>query len=266
MGKINRICIIGAGHMGEAIAGGMISCSGILPENITVTARTRASLDRIAAKYPGISVSSDNAAAARGADLAVIAVKPWQTEAVAKEIGPALDYGHCTVASVAAGVSFRELSDWLRKGKEVPALARIIPNTAIALGQGTTFIAEQGVTADVCGEISGIFRKMGTVVAVGEEMMAEGTALASCGIAYGLKYIDAAIKGGIALGFGEKEARDIVISTMKGALALLETNGTMPQQEIDKVTTPGGYTFKGLSAMEECGFSEAVRQGLIKSV
>ena len=95
--------------MGEAIAGGMISCSGILPENITVTARTRASLDRIAAKYPGISVSSDNAASARSADLTVVAVKPWQTEAVAKEIGPVLDYGHCTVASVAAGVSFKRL-------------------------------------------------------------------------------------------------------------------------------------------------------------
>ena len=96
--------------------------------------------------------------------------------------------------------------------------------------------------------------------------MAAGTSLASCGIAYALKYLDAAIKGGERIGFGTEEARRIVLNTMKGAIALLDTNGTMPQTEIDKVTTPGGYTFKGLTAMEENGFSEAVMQGLLKSM
>ena len=56
------------------------------------------------------------------------------------------------------------------------------------------------------------------------------------------------------------------MSTMKGAIALLETYGTLPQQEIDKVTTPGGYTFRGLAAMEEKGFSDAVLSGLESSM
>ena len=46
----------------------------------------------------------------------------------------------------------------------------------------------------------------------------------------------------------------------------METNGTMPQTEIDKVTTPGGYTFRGLEAMEGHGFSDAVLQGLLHSM
>ena len=67
-------------------------------------------------------------------------------------------------------------------------------------------------------------------------------------------------------GVDSQEARDIVMSTMKGAIALLETYGTLPQQEIDKVTTPGGYTFRGLAAMEEKGFSDAVLSGLESSM
>lgn len=39
----------------------------------------------------------------------------------------------------------------------------------------------------------------------------------------------------------------------------------MPQQEIDKVTTPGGITLKGLEAMERGGFSAAVIDGLLAS-
>lgn len=40
-------------------------------------------------------------------------------------------------------------------------------------------------------------------------------------------------------------------------------HGTHPEQEIDRVTTPGGITIQGLNAMEEAGFSNAVIQGLI---
>lgn len=36
----------------------------------------------------------------------------------------------------------------------------------------------------------------------------------------------------------------------------------MPEVEIDKVTTPGGLTIKGLNAMEEAGFTSAVIKGL----
>ena len=266
MKRIERICIIGAGNMGGAIAGGIYGNPDFPHGNLTVTARTQATLDRMKSLYPGISVVQDNAAAVEGADLVIIAVKPWQIADVIDGIKQKLDYGTCTIASVVAGVSFAELTEMARKGDELPALLRIIPNTAIALKKSTTFMASCRVSEDISDEVSGLFGLMGEVIHIPEEKMAAGTSLASCGIAYALKYIDASIKGGEQIGFEAEEARRIVISTMKGALALLETNGTMPQTEIDKVTTPGGYTFKGLNAMEDNGFSEAVLQGLLKSM
>ena len=270
MGNIQKICIIGGGNMGRAIAGGIAANPGSGMKNIIVTARTRETLGKIEALGPAVKTSQDNTGAAAGADLVIIAVKPWQTRDVLEEIRPVLDYGKCTVASVVAGISFSELKDMLHKdtgdGNDMPGLMRIIPNTAIALGMSTTFIAASGVRPEIYKEVENIFGKMGEVVAVPEEMMPAGTALASCGIAYALKYLDAAIQGGTDIGFSQEEARKIVINTMKGAIALLETGGTSPQEEIGKVTTPGGYTAKGLAAMEEYGFQEAVMQGLLKSM
>ena len=57
------------------------------------------------------------------------------------------------------------------------------------------------------------------------------------------------------LGFDKEQAEKIVEYTVKGAAELLLSTGNAPQLEIDKVTTPGGMTQKGLAAMEEAGFS-----------
>ena len=92
--------------------------------------------------------------------------------------------------------------------------------------------------------------------------MTAGTALASCGIAFALRYIRAAIEGGIELGFYPKEAQEIVAQTVLGAARLLLESQNNPEVEIDKVTTPGGITIKGLNAMEQAGFTAAVINGL----
>jgi len=91
-------------------------------------------------------------------------------------------------------------------------------------------------------------------------------ALASCGIAYVMRYIRAASEGGVELGMYASDAKKIVMQTMLGAVKLLESTGNHPEAEIDKVTTPGGITIRGLNAMEANGFTTAVIEGLKASV
>jgi pyrroline-5-carboxylate reductase len=71
------------------------------------------------------------------------------------------------------------------------------------------------------------------------------------------------MRGGEALGLDRDKSLRIVMKTVDGALALLEANNTHPQTEIDKVTTPGGVTLKGLDRMEKGGFSQSVIDGLL---
>ena len=46
--------------------------------------------------------------------------------------------------------------------------------------------------------------------------------------------------------------------TLKGAAALIQNNDTHPSVEIDKVTTPGGITIKGINELEHNGFTSAI--------
>ena len=57
-------------------------------------------------------------------------------------------------------------------------------------------------------------------------------------------------------------AQKMVLQTLIGAASLLSSPGSHPESEIDKVTTPGGLTIRGLNAMEHSGFTSAVINGL----
>ena len=111
-------------------------------------------------------------------------------------------------------------------------------------------------------QILHIFQELGDAMLVEERLMGAGMALASCGIAYAMRYIRAATEGGVELGMYARDAQRIVQQTLRGAVELLEATGGHPEEEIDKVTTPGGITIRGLNAMEQNGFSNSVIQGL----
>ena len=250
-----KITIIGAGNMGGAIARAL---AVFMPAaDITVTARSAATLQKFTSA--GFNVTTDNVAAVADADMIIFAVKPWLMEEVLGGVAGSVDCQTQVVASVAAGISFKQMSSWIGG---VPAMFRIIPNTAIEVGSGVTFISSCNASAEQKLVVLDMFGRMGYALEVEEEMMAAGTALASCGIAYAMRYIKASAEGGQALGFAPDQARKIVEYTVKGAAELLLATGNDPQTEIDKVTTPGGMTMNGLAAMQESGFDAAVQNGL----
>ena len=94
-----------------------------------------------------------------------------------------------------------------------------------------------------------IFNEMGLAMLIPEEKLAAGTALTSCGIAYVLKYIQAAMQAGIEMGVYPKDAMRMVAQSVKGAAELILNNDTHPSVEIDKVCTPGGITIKGINEL-----------------
>ena len=125
-----------------------------------------------------------------------------------------------------------------------------------------TFIVPIGASEAETKTVVSIFDEMGNSLITDEAHLAAGTTLASCGIAYAMRYIRAASEGGVELGFKADDAKRIVMQTMKGAVELLETSGLHPEAAIDLVTTPGGVTIKGLNEMEHAGFTSAVIRGL----
>ena len=258
-----KIAIIGAGNMGGALARGLALGTLVQTSKIYLSNPSTPKLEALKREFPEINITTDNREAARVADIVVIAVKPWKVEEVLREITPDMDYTRQAVASMVGGLGIAELSAWLDRGDGVlPATYLIIPNTAIATMSSMTFIASARATEEQENKLLNIFNELGKAMLVDEEHIAAGTSLASCGIAYALRYIRAAMEGGVELGFRADDAKHIVMQTLRGAVDILEKNNTHPEVEIDRVTTPGGLTIKGLNAMEATGFTHSVIEGL----
>jgi pyrroline-5-carboxylate reductase len=255
-----KISIIGAGAMGGAMAEGLIKGDYIQNEDICVADPSRTMRDKFA--NMGITATPSNQLAAQGADVVCVVVKPWLVESVLKGIKEVLDYGRQLLIVVAAGVKSEQINSWLEKsGKQIP-LFLVIPNIAIAQLQSMTFIAPINADAQQSALVKELFDSMGRSIITEESHLAAGTTLASCGIAYAMRYIRAASEGGVELGFKADEAKQIVMQTMRGAVELLDASGLHPEAAIDLVTTPGGVTIKGLNEMEHAGFTSAVIRGL----
>lgn len=246
--------------MGGAMADGFIKSGAVKPADISVANPTAQKLEHFALQ--GASVTTDNKTAAEGADIIVIAVKPWLVEQVVNELKPVLNYTRQTIITVAAGISGSQFTAWLKKDDAVPQTFIVIPNTAIAVLASMTFIVPVNATADTTTTVKALFDNVGQTMVTDERHLSAGMTLASCGIAYAMRYVRAAAEGGVELGFKADMAKDIVLQTMKGAVELLQANGNHPEAEIDKVCTPGGLTIRGLNEMEHAGFTSAVIRGL----
>lgn len=250
-----RICIIGAGAMGGSVALGLLDKGVVEPWNLTVADPDLNKLKIFEER--GARIFSDNREAVKDADVVIIAVKPWIVKEVVGELLPDLS-ANTEAGVIAASVSGEELKEMF--SSDTPGrLSIVMPNTAIRIGQSMTFIVPVNGHPEIMTELFGF---LGSVKVIPERQLSAATALASCGIAYAMRYIRAATEGGVELGIPAEEAKEIVCQTIKGAADLLLSSGNNPEAEIDKVTTPGGLTIRGLNAMEREGFTNAVISGL----
>src|SRR5574344_1279304 len=223
-----KISVIGAGAMGGSFVEGLTKGDSFSVSNITVFEHFSS---------VGVSVTSDNNAAVSGADIVAVVVKPWLVEQVLKGIKDTINYGKQLLIVIAAGVSSAQVKEWMDKDGVTPHFFLVIPNIGIAQKASMTFIVPVDATETETKKISDIFDELGGSLVTEERLLAAGTTLASCGIAYAMRYVRASVEGGVELGFKAKDATKIVLQTVEGAVKLLQATGEHPESAIDKVTT-----------------------------
>lgn len=255
-----KLSIIGAGNMGGAIARGLSSIRQDI--SIAISNPSPAKLDAIKTEFPQTEIFTDNRKTIENADIILLAVKPWLIESVLNEIAEQVNFKHTILVSVAAGISLEQIASFLPCATKA-SIFQAMPNTAISVGQSMTFICHnENTTSEQIAQVKSIFDALGRCAIIEERLMPAATALCSCGIAFAMRYVRAATEGGVELGIYPNQAKEYVLQTLRGAVELLEATGNNPESEIDKVTTPGGITIRGLNAMEANGFTNAVIQGL----
>lgn len=239
--------------MGGAIARGLAKGSLVRVEDIRVSNPSPGKLEALKAEFPDMQVTADNGEAVAGADIVVLAVKPWMVGEVLHKLQ--LKETQMLI-SIAAGIKLGDL--WQLLGQKGNPLFRVIPNTAISEMQSMTLVSCSQASQEQIQLVLDVFSEMGLAMLIPEEKMAAATAMTSCGIAYALKYIQAAMQAGIELGVRPKDGMRMVAQSLKGAAELILANDTHPSVEIDKVCTPGGLTIKGINQLEHDGFTSAL--------
>lgn len=253
-----KITVIGAGNMGGALIHGWAK-SGKL-EQITVADKNEKLLSEFKAKYPSLVTTTDNREAVKGADVVVMVVKPWLMPVVVQEIKDVVDTERQVLVSDAANFTTEKLAEAFGRNGQ---FCYVIPNIAAEYGASMSFIAKgESATEETLSKVKSLYDLVGDTLAVAENLVAAGMMMASCGIAYVMRYVRAQMQAGCEMGFYPQQAKQIALQTMQGAVSLLKETGWHPEEAIDKVTTPGGVTIKGLNELDHAGFTSAVIRSL----
>jgi pyrroline-5-carboxylate reductase len=252
-----KTAIIGGGNIGRALAEGLIRAGVCKAEDITITRRHVSTLSDLESK--GFNITSNNVEAVKNSQAVFICVLPQQLDAALSEISNAIDLQNQLVVSVVTGAHTQVFQEKL--GKEL-RIIRAMPNTAMKVGESMTCLSAVNATPSDLQLEEKLFNTMGQCLVINEEMMSAATALCACGIAFFLRTIRAASQGGVEIGFHAGDALKIAAQTAFGAAKLLISNGTHPEEEIDKVTSPKGCTIAGLNEMEHQGLSSALIKGI----
>ena len=253
-----KLTVIGAGNMGGALIKGWAKSGKI--DKITVADKNEALLAQFKKEYPALNITTDNVAAVKGADIVVLVVKPWLMKMVLAEVKHSLDLDKQIIVSDAANFTTGMLAEEL--GAE-GQFFYVIPNIAAEFGASMSFIAKSpSATDESLKAVEELYAIDGDTLVVAENLVGPGMMMASCGIAYVMRYIRAQMEGGCEMGFYPQQAKQIALQTMQGAVSLLKATGWHPEEAIDKVTTPGGVTIKGLNELDHAGFNSAVIRSL----
>ena len=256
-GKLaTSVAVLGAGKIGYAVAQSIARSENVSHVYITrranksptVLLRGDSTREESTASGRGklVELSSDNAAAARGADVILVAVKAGDAKHVLAQISP-----FCSgkiVISLMAAISLRRLEGSLPGAK----IVRAMPNIAATIGEAiTAYTPASSLSVEDVERVRFILGCFGDYIEVPESLMDAVTALSGSGPAYIAVLIEAMVTAGLKVGIPRDIAFKLVTKTLTGTADLLSQNKIHPAELRDAVTTPAGTTIAGIYELEK---------------
>jgi len=244
-----QIGFIGAGNMATALARGW-------GEPVLVFDVYAPRAEALVSELGGEVVDSGAELAGR-ADVLALCHKPAELQRVAAEVGGAAK----GVISILGGVSLAALR--AAYGSDTPVV-RMLPSVPVEVRQGVSVHArDPDADAELEARALELFGRVGPVVSVDESQVDAAMGLMSCAPAYVALVAEAQIDAGVRAGLPADVAARLVVKTLGGTAALLETKGYDTLAVRRSVTSPGGSTARGVAALERgrirAAFDDAMR-------
>ena len=255
-----KIAFIGPGVMAEAMIAGVIRKEVAPSTSLIASGPHQERVDYLYEKY-GVSPFTDNAAAARLANVVVLSVKPQRLDRVLEGMRGCLQ-ADALVLSIVAGASIEKIGS----GLEHDLVVRSMPNTPAQIGEGiTVWTASQRVTPGQQEMARSILSALGQEVFVEEENYLDmATALSGTGPAYVFLFMEAMVDAGVHLGFPRRIAEQLVVQTVRGSVDYYQTRDDPVHlaRLRNQVTSPGGTSAAALYYLEKAGFRTAISRAI----
>lgn len=254
-----QLAFVGAGAMGEAMIGGLLSRHQLDPGHITASDKHRERLHEIREKFH-IHTTLDNRTAVRKGRVVILAVKPQVLPSVFSELRGKIRRD-ALVISIVAGTTIDALSTGLRHR----AIVRTMPNTPAQVGEGmTVWTATPEVSASQLDQARAIVSALGHQLHVDDEHFLDmATAISGSGPSYVFLLMEALIDSAVHLGFSRTDARELVIQTIRGSAHFAERSPVHPAEMRNMVTSPGGTSADALYQLEKGAFRTIISKAVL---
>ena len=241
---MTRVSVIGCGNMGGALLRGLARTEGYHLTAIDLDPEALAAIEDAADE------TTEDVAAARDADIVVLAVKPDVAPAVLDELDLRADQQLVTLAAGLPREFVAERTD--------ASVVRIMPNLAAETGD----MAAAATNADLTDEVRAMLDAVGEFVEVDESLMHVSTAVNGSGPAFAFYLIDAMKQGGIDGGLDPEQAETLAAQTFKGAAETVLRDDRSVDELIDAVCSPNGTTIEGMEVLWDSDADAAVEDAV----
>ncbi|WP_064749333.1 pyrroline-5-carboxylate reductase [Lysobacter firmicutimachus] len=252
------VAFIGGGNMARSLIGGLVA-RGVPADRIRVAEPVAALREALQRDF-GVHVHERAEAAADGAAVWLLAVKPQVMREVCAGLAALAGAQAPLAVSIAAGITAGQLDRWLGGGV---AVVRAMPNTPALLGAGITGLYANAAAVARLDQADDLLQAVGPTVRIADEAQMDAvTAVSGSGPAYVFLLAEAMQQAGQAQGLSAEAARALVGQTLLGAATMLIRSDEPAEVLRARVTSPGGTTQAAIETFEAGGFRGLVDRAI----
>jgi len=254
MNASKSIIIVGAGHMGSAIALGLKRSSPhfsitVVEHDVTCWSSVTSAGICILETMPEL----------KKIEALILAIPPQTFLKHSKHFVKIQHYAGLII-SVMAGITISELMRTLNTTQ----VCRAMPNVPCTLVEGmTVFCCATPTTKENHALAQSLFSGLGKWLFVKDEKLLDGaTALVGGGPAYVAYFAASLLEYARTAGFNEASASYMVIQLLRGTTVMLEQSGETPVNLCQKVMTAKGTTEQAIKLFDDKQLRSIIVDGL----
>ena len=250
-----KVLVIGAGNMGLTYSEGMASSPLLGKHNLKIFDTDPKKIETLS-KEPHFDVYDNLDDCLPKADIVFVAVKPYHSEDLFKEMKPKIN-SQQIIVSLMAGVTIDTIKEQLGAIKVV----RAMPNLPAKVGKGVTSYTESDAVSKIeLIMVRNLLDTTGTSIHVNTEKFIDAsTGISGSGPAYVFYFMQSMLEAALKMGFSDYDSKILVSNTFEGAIELFNQSDLSPKSWINRVASKGGTTQAAIDSMEDNNVKQLIQ-------